>query len=172
MRRRQLPGEPAPPTKTALKRQAQVLQDLADRLIEAPEELVAGLELPEKLADALALARRITSHGAKLRQRLFVGKLLRGVDPVPIRAALDESAATARIAAARFRRAERWRDRLVREGTGAIAEFVAEFPQASPAELRRLAAQAAAEHASGKSAGAGKALFHWIRDQLSHTALQ
>jgi len=107
MRRRQLPGEPPPPTKSELKRQAQDVQELADRLIEAPEELVAGLALPEKLGDAIALARRITAHGALLRQRQFVAKLMRGVDPAPIRAALEADALSARLEAAQFKRAER-----------------------------------------------------------------
>ncbi len=166
MRRRQLPGEPPPPTKTELKRQAQEVQELADRLIGAPGETLAGLDLPEKLADALALARRITSHGAKLRQRLFVAKLLRDVDPQPIRAALAADAEAARTAAARFRRAERWRDRLVAGETAAMMDFLSEFPQAARRELERLAGAAVAERRTGKPAGAGRALFIWVRQEL------
>lgn len=169
MRRRQLPGEPPPPTKTELKRQAHALQELAERLIEAPETMLEGLALPEKLADALALARQITSHGAKLRQRLFVGKLLRGVDPAPIRAALDATAQAARVDAARFKRAERWRDRLAQEGAAAMREFVAEFPQSPLPVLERLAVAAASERSSGKPAGAGRELFIWVREQIRLT---
>ena len=144
MRRRQLPGEPPPPTKGELKRQAQTLQALGEQLIEAPEELVAGLDLPEKLRDAIELARRITSHGALVRQKLFVGKLMRDVDPDPIRAALASVAETARLATMRFKRAERWRDRLVQEGE-------AHWPNSSrnsrgrSCGLSRLVAAAAAE---------------------------
>ncbi|MGH8136505.1 MAG: ribosome biogenesis factor YjgA [Steroidobacteraceae bacterium] len=167
MRRRQLPGESLPPTKGELKRQAQTLQVLGEQLIEAPEELVARLDLPEKLRDAIELARRITSHGALLRQKLFVGKLMRRVDPEPIRAALDAVSETARLTTMRFKRAERWRDRLVQEGQAAIVEFVAEFPQVDRAELARLAGAAAAEHATGKATSARKReLFRWVRDTL------
>jgi len=166
MRRRQLPGEPPPPTKGELKRQAQTLQALGEQLIEAPEELVAGLDLPEKLHDAIELARRITSHGALVRQKLFVGKLMRRVDPEPIRAALEAVSATARLTTMRFKRAERWRDRLVLQGPAAIVEFIAEFPAANRAELSRLVAAAMAEQASGKPAGAKRELFRWVRDAL------
>lgn len=166
MRRRQLPGEPPPPTKTELKRQAQALQDLADRLIEAPDEALAGLELPEKLADAVALARRITSHGAKLRQRLFVGKLLRGVDPEPIRRALDAAARDARIAAARFRRAERWRDDLIARGSEAAAEFLAEHGAADRERLLALIGAAATEFRGGRSGAAARELFRFVRQYL------
>ena len=166
MRRRQLPGEPPPPTKGELKRQAQDLQALGEQLIEAPEELVAGLELPEKLRDAIELARHITSHGALVRQKLFVGKLMRRVDPEPIRAALEAVSETARLESMRFKRAERWRDRLVLEGQAAIAEFIAEVPQADRAMLSRLVEATTTEHARGKPAGAKRELFRWVRDML------
>ncbi len=166
MRRRQLPGEPPPPTKGDLKRQAQDLQALGEQLIEAPEELVAGLDLPEKLRDAIELARRITSHGALVRQKLFVGKLMRRVDPEPIRAALEAVSETARLETMRFKRAERWRDRLVLEGQAAIAEFIAEVQQADRAVLSRLVDAAIAEHDGDKPAGAKRELFRWVRDML------
>lgn len=166
MRRRQLPGEPPPPTKSELKRQARSTQDLANRLIDAPAEIVAGLELPEKLADALELARRITRHGAALRQRQFVAKLMRGFDPEPIRLALEAEAQASRQEAARFRRAERWRDRLIADRDAAIDSFIAEFPGADATALASLVAAAAAELAAAKPAGAGRALFRWVQKQL------
>jgi ribosome-associated protein len=162
MRRRELPGGIAPPTKTELKRQARAVQDLADRLVGAPAELVDGLGLPDKLADAVALARRIPGGGALVRQRQFVAKLLRGLDPGPIRAALDTRDDAARLDAARFRRAERWRDRLVRGGDAALAEFAAEFPESREA-LPALVRAAVAEGRGGKSTAAGRELFRRIR---------
>ena len=167
MRRRELPGGIPPPTKGELKRQALAVQDLADRLIDAPESVGAGLDLPEKLADAIALARRITSHAALLRQRQFVGKLMRGIDPEPIRAALEARDGAARQDAARFRRAERWRDRLVDGGTEALAEFTAEYPAADGAELARLVAAAVAERRDGRSPGAGRKLFRFVQAALA-----
>lgn len=166
MRRRQLPGEPPPPTKSELKRQARSTQELADRLIDAPADIVAGLELPEKLTDALALARRITRHGAALRQRQFVAKLMRGLDPEPIRLALEAEAQASRQDAARFRRAERWRDRLIADRDDAILRFMAEFPAADAATLESLVAAAVAEPAAAKPAGARRALFRWVQRQF------
>jgi len=167
MRRRELPGGVPPPTKTELKRQAMAIQDLADRLIAAPESLVAELKLPDKLADAIALARRITSRAALLRQRQFVGKLMRGIDCEPIRVALESETQNARTNAARFRRAERWRDRLVADGDAALDEFAAEFPAAAHAELSGLVAAAQAEREAGKPAGAGRKLFRFVQETLA-----
>lgn len=166
MRRRQLPGEPPPPTKGELKRQARSTQDLAERLIDAPAEISDGLALPEKLADAIALARRITAHGAALRQRQFVAKLMRSIDPAPIETALAAEAVAARHEAARFKRAERWRDRLLSE-PAASDEFLAEFPQADRAVLARLVAAAIAERRAPRSAGAGRELFRWVNRELT-----
>ncbi|MFZ2508971.1 MAG: ribosome biogenesis factor YjgA [Steroidobacteraceae bacterium] len=166
MRRRQLPGEPPPPTKGELKRRARNLQDLVQQLMEVPEELVAGLDLPEKLCDAIALARRITSHSALVRQKLFIGKLLRKIDSEPIRAALEAVSATARLETMRFRRAERWRDRLLVEGQAAIVEFAAEFPHADRTELVRLASAAAALRAGDRAAAAKRELFRWVRQVI------
>jgi ribosome-associated protein len=166
MRRRELPGGVAPPTKTELKRRAHGIQDLADRLIDAPEGVVDGLDLPEKLTDAIALARRITSRAALLRQRQFVAKLMRGIDPEPVRAALAAGAEAARQDAARFRRAERWRERLLEGGADACREFLAECPAADPSELARLVAAASAERGRGKSAAAARELFRFVRASL------
>ena len=167
MRRRELPGGIPPPTKGELKRQALAVQELADRLIDAPVSVGASLDLPEKLADAIALARRITSHGALLRQRQFVAKLMRGIDPEPIRAALEAVDDVARQDAARFRRAERWRDRLVDGGPAAVTEFTAEYPAADGAELTCLLAAAMAERRDGRSPGAGRKLFRFVQAALA-----
>ena len=166
MRRRELAGGVAPPTKTELKRRALAVQDLADRLIEAPAEIAAGLDLPDKLADAIALARRIQGGGALVRQRQFVAKLMRGLDLEPIRNALAAQASEARLDAARFRRAERWRDRLVAGDNAVLDEFIAEalVPRT---EFADLVAAARSERRSGRPAGAGRKLFRRVQDALA-----
>jgi ribosome-associated protein len=166
MRRRELPGGVPPPTKSELKRQAQAVQELADRLVSAPADLVDRLALPDKLADAVALARRIAGGGALVRQRQFVAKLMRGLELEPLRAALDAHADTARLDAARFRRAERWRDRLVEGGEAVVAEFVAEF-STDREELAQLVATAREERRGGKATGAGRRLFRRVQEVLA-----
>ncbi|HET8692394.1 MAG TPA: ribosome biogenesis factor YjgA [Steroidobacteraceae bacterium] len=166
MRRRELPGGIPPPTKTELKRQARAVQDLADRLVDAPDGVVEGLGLPEKLADAIALARRIGGGGALVRQRQFVAKLMRGLDLEPVRAALDAATVDARLEAAKFKRAERWRDRLLDGGEEALAEFTAAFG-ADRAQLEALVRAAAGERRTGRPAGAGRRLFREVSERLA-----
>ena len=125
MRRRQLPGEPEPPSKGELKRQARSVQDLADRLIEAEDLSLDSLDLPETLRDAILLARRISSYAALARQKQYVAKLLRKVDVEPLRHALDSRETDHQLEARLFRRVEGWRDRIVEEGAAAGDALVA-----------------------------------------------
>ena len=48
--------------------------------------------LPDDVRDAVIDGRRITAHGARVRQRLYIGKLLRRIDVEPVRAALARRA--------------------------------------------------------------------------------
>ncbi|MCU0976598.1 MAG: DUF615 domain-containing protein [Steroidobacteraceae bacterium] len=166
MRRREIPGEPPPPTKGELKRRAQSLQELGEALIEAPDELLEGFDLPEKLRDAIQLARRISSRSALVRQRQYIGKLMRQVDDAPIRAALEAAEERQHLDARRFKLIERWRDRLVAEGEPAIEALVAERPEVDAAKLRRLAAAARAARGPDGDQGTGRTLFRFLNRAL------
>jgi ribosome-associated protein len=166
MRRREIPGEPAPPSKGELKRRAQSLQDLGEALIEAQDELLDTLELPEKLRDAIDLARRITSRAALVRQRQYIGKLMRQIDDAPIRAALEAAEERHRLDARRFKLIERWRDRLVAEGDPAVESLLAERPELDAAELRRLTAAARAARGPEGDHGTGRTLFRFLNGAL------
>ena len=167
MRRRHIPGEPEPPTKGELKRQAHSVQELGERLIETPDAVLEGLDLPEKLLDAVQLARRITSHGALLRQKMYIGKLMRKIDVEPIRERLESQDAARRNEARRFHRVERWRDRLVEEGDAALAELLAAHPGLDNPPFRTLAAEAHAQRGREGSQRHSRSLFRALDDALA-----
>jgi ribosome-associated protein len=66
--------------RSARKRATQELTRLGAELFTLRPEQLAALALPERLEAAIAEARRLTSFGAKRRQTLFVGKLMRKLD--------------------------------------------------------------------------------------------
>jgi ribosome-associated protein len=66
--------------RSARKRASHELTRLGEALITLRSEQLAALALPELLAEAVAEARRLTSFGAKRRQTLFIGKLMRKLD--------------------------------------------------------------------------------------------
>jgi ribosome-associated protein len=72
------------PSRSARKRVAEGLQKLGVRLVELRESELETLELPEALLQAVREARRLTSRPAQARQRQYIGKLMREVDPAPI----------------------------------------------------------------------------------------
>jgi ribosome-associated protein len=138
MRRRCLPGETEPPSKGELKRQAQDVQDLAARLIAAPDSLLDGLDLPDTLRDAVLLARRISSRPALLRQTQYVAKLMRNLPLDQIRQGLEAGDAVRRDEARRFHEIELWRDSLVREGEAALERLLERYPELDAEPLRGL----------------------------------
>ena len=109
------------PSKTALKRLQLELQALGERMLEIGEQDLGRLPIDDDLRDAVREAGRIRSHGALRRQKQLIGKMMRNVDPEPIRRALDALAANDIADKRRFADAERWRDRLVAEGVAAVA---------------------------------------------------
>ena len=111
------------PSKSALKRDSEKLQKLGERLIALTEEQLSSIDTEERLLDQVRAARKISAHGALRRQKQLIGKLMRGVDPAPIRAALARLDAREAVDKALFRDAEAWRDRIAAEGRPALAAF-------------------------------------------------
>jgi ribosome-associated protein len=66
--------------RSARKRASHELTKLGEQLITLRPEQRAALALPEQLEEAVVEARRLTSFGAKRRQTLFIGKLMRKLD--------------------------------------------------------------------------------------------
>jgi ribosome-associated protein len=72
--------------RSARKRASHELTRLGEELVALRPQQMAALALPERLEDAIAEARRLTSFGAKRRQAQFIGKLMRNLDEQQIAA--------------------------------------------------------------------------------------
>ena len=158
------------PSKSARKREASAAQRLGEELIELRDAELAALDLPEPLIHAVREARAIKSRGAGARQRQYIGRLMRAVDPTAIRAALAARAAQAVLEARRFQRVELWRTRLIEEGAPALAELAGLHPQIDRAEWQRRLAAVGEERARGSSGGASRELFRALRALLDAQA--
>jgi ribosome-associated protein len=77
------------PSKSARKREYLALQKLGEDLVTLRESELLSIPLDEDLLEAVREARRIKAHGALRRQKQYIGKLMRHVDPEPINAALE-----------------------------------------------------------------------------------
>ncbi|MBS0578385.1 MAG: DUF615 domain-containing protein [Proteobacteria bacterium] len=153
------------PSKSARKRAAQAAQDLGVDLLQLSEAQLEELGLPEKLAEAIRAARSITSRAAIARQRQYIGKLMRDVDPEPIRAALAARSQIDAEQTERFKRVESWRDRLLADGAPALEALHGWHPQIDRAEWARRVSAAQAERArTGASGPASRELFRALRE--------
>jgi len=159
------PPEAPPPSKSARKRTAQAAQQLGEELIGLPDAELEPLGLPEPLLDAIRAARGIRSRGAGARQRQYIGRLMRDLDPTGIRAALEARRARAALEAARFRMIESWRARLIAQPLETLAELARLHPQIDRNAWHGAIAAARAEQAQAAiaSGGASRQLFRMLR---------
>jgi len=160
------PETAEPPSKSQRKRDMDALQGIGAELVELNEQQLADIELPENLRDAVTDARRLRTHEARRRQLQYIGKLMRHIDPAPIRAKLDGWRSTSAAHTARLHHIERWRARLL-EDPAALAEFIAAHPRADSQQLRMLIRNTAQERAGGKPPKSFRALFQLIRETIA-----
>jgi ribosome-associated protein len=68
-------------SRSVRKRRAEALQKLGVRLSGLKPAHLQGLKLPPQLLDALLEAQRLRSRTALARQRQFIGRLMRDLEP-------------------------------------------------------------------------------------------
>lgn len=151
------------PSKTRRKQEMHELQELGAALVALSSAHLAAMTLPEALAQAVREARRMQSHGAKRRQVQFIGRLMRDLDPEPIRAQLAAVEGGSAAARARHQRLEHWRARLLADD-GALTEFAREYARADLQQLRALLRNARKEQDEGRPPRAFRDLFRAIRE--------
>ena len=144
--------EVGPPSKTQLKAEADEKQALGEALLTLRSDLMARLDLPEKLLDALKEARRITNFEGRRRQMQFIGKLMRPLDITPIRAAIDEQANGSADLTLALHLAEQWRDKLI-AADEALGDWLTDHPATDSQQLRALIRQARKDIAKPETPG-------------------
>ncbi len=153
-------------SKTDLKRESDKLQAMGEDLLTLRADLLAGLDLSEKLLDALAEAKRITNFEGRRRQMQFIGKLMRLLEPDTIaaaQAALEtqhKGSAEEKLA---LHLAEQWRDRLLADDD-ALTEWLTVEREAGiesdPQHLRALIRQARKDQQAQPPESMGAAARH------------
>jgi ribosome-associated protein len=151
------------PSKSQRKRDMDELQKTGAQLVGLNAAQLAQCGLPERLLDAVLDAQRISDFEGRRRQIQFIGKLMREVDPAPIRAKLDQWQGTALEHTARQHQVERWRNRLL-DDDQALALFAAEYPRADLQRLRTLVASVKRDQAANRVLRNYRELFRMLRD--------
>ena len=142
-------GFDLPPSRSEKKRQSLALQNMGEELTRLGPQEVKNLDLPADLREALQLYARIGDHEGRRRQMQFIGRVMREIDPAPIRAMLDARREVSAAATAALHKAEQWRDRLLTADEAELAELVDTLLAARPTT------QPAAEDGPKTGTGAG-----------------
>ena len=154
-------------SKSARKREAATLQELGVQLSALPDQEIKALGLPDSLFTALRDLRRLPSHGAQVRQRQYIGKLMRTIDPEPVLAKLAERKQRHDSEIRHFQQIERWRDRLLSEPAAGALELQQAYPQIDRAALLKLLDKAERERLEQRSPVGARELFAFLRQLLS-----
>ena len=155
------------PSKSALKREMLGLQSIGAELVALSTDQLKKIDLPDDLREAVRDCQRFTQHGAHRRQLQYIGKLMRHIDPEPIREALDEIKGLSAAANARMHALERLRTRFL-EDEKVIGEIAASHPQADLQYLRQLRRNALKEKEQGKPPRAFRELYRCLRELDAH----
>lgn len=152
------------PSKTRRKREMHALQELGERLAELqPAQLARIAPLSDALRAALDAARTLTRFEARRRQLQYIGRLMREIDPAPVREALARVQGRSNAAIALQHETERQRERLL-EDPAALAAFAADHPGADVQRLRALVRRALAERQRNAPPRSYRELFRALRE--------
>lgn len=169
MREEELPDPDRRPSKTQVKEAMHELQELGAALVELSPGQLKRIDLPENILAAVLDWQRFSKHEARRRQLQYIGKLMRGIDPEPVRAGLALLRGESAAETARLHRLERLRTRLL-EDEGTLAEIAALWAGADLTHLRQLRRNALKEQEANKPPRNFRALFQVLKelDQDEH----
>ncbi len=161
------PDDDVPASKSQRKRDMLELQQLGEQLAGLSPARLDALDLPASLRGALGEYNRIRAHEGRRRQAQYIGRLMRGVDPAPLREALLDASGDSRAAVARLHRLEDLRSQLLADDAALTALLVA-HPGVDAQPLRAQLRAARAEHAAGKPPKHYRALFQTLKQLLEN----
>ncbi len=151
-------------SKSQRKREAHELLDLAKKLVSMPESRLKTMPMDEDLREEIEFARNIHAHGARKRQLMTVGKMLRKRDNEELLNAINNVDQKNRQLNTRFHLIEAWRDSLVEGDDQQLSELLEKCPGINVQTLRQLIRNAKKEVKLGKPPSAARKLFKLLRE--------
>lgn len=162
--------EPLQPiSKTRRKKDMHELQALGEALVALTPSQLGRIALPERLADAIAEAKRISGFEARRRQMQYIGRIMRDVDATAIAQHIEVIRDDRRQDNTRHHDLERWRERLL-AADAAFTELAAAVPGIDMQQVRSLVRNARNEHARGVPPKSSRALFRLLRESMAEPA--
>lgn len=156
--------EQIPLSKTRRKQAMAELQSLGEELIDLSVDRLKKIDIPDQLRDAVRETQRMTRHDeARRRQVQYVGKLMRDVDPEPIRAALALVRGESASETAKLHRLENLRTEFLADEK-VLHEIATLYPGADLQHLRSLRRSALKEREQNKPPRCYRAIFQALKE--------
>ncbi|MEX4579405.1 ribosome-associated protein [Haemophilus influenzae] len=149
-------------SKSEIKRDAEDLKQLGEKIVNLTKANLAKIPLDESLLDAIELALRLQKE-ARRRQLQYIGKLLRGIDVEPIREALDKIENKHNQQQAMLHKIEKVRDELVEKGDVALTDLLNDYPNGDRQQLRNLIRSAQKELEQNKPSKAYREIYQMLK---------
>lgn len=154
---------PQAPSKSQRKREATALQALGEKLVALKPAQLAKMPLPPELLEAVLAAQGMRQRGAHKRQLQYIGRLMRSLDPEPVRIALLALESTSAAARQQQQHLERLCTALAAGDETALATLIERHPALDRPYLDQLIHQAAQAAAHGQPAAGRRALWRYLR---------
>ena len=110
-------------SKSEIKRDAEALKKLGEKLVELTPAKLDKIPLDDNLQEAIFLAQRLQKE-ARRRQLQYIGKLLRSTDVEPIQEALDKIENKHLQQQIVLHKLELLRDELIEQGDTALTRLL------------------------------------------------
>ena len=149
-------------SKSEIKRDAEDLKQLGEKIVNLTKANLAKIPLDESLLDAIELAQRLQKE-ARRRQLQYIGKLLRGIDVDPIREALDKIENNHNQQQAMLHKIEKVRDELVEKGDVALTNLLNDYPNGDRQQLRNLIRSAQKEREQNKPSKTYREIYQMLK---------
>lgn len=149
-------------SKSEIKRDAEDLKQLGEKIVNLTKANLAKIPLDESLLDAIELAQRLQKE-ARRRQLQYIGKLLRGIDVEPIREVLDKIENKHNQQQAMLHKIEKVRDELVEKGDVALTDLLNDYPDGDRQQLRNLIRSAQKEREQNKPSKAYREIYQMLK---------
>lgn len=155
------------PNKSAIKREIAGAVEFIEQLVALSAAQLAQFELDDELREALLLAARIPSSGARKRQIKYIGGLLRKRDVAPLQEHLARLQSKSAHAVREHHLAERWRDQLINGSEQDVNQLLAEFPTVDRQALRQLVRSAKKEQSLAIPPKHTRLLYRYLKEQIT-----
>ncbi len=153
------------PSKSQLKRESEALQKIGEQLIALNPQDLDSMQLPEKLDEAVRVARGLNARSGLKRQKQYIGKIMREIDSEKVILQLQHIQHRHDASNAAFKKTEYWRDRLISsDSRQALTELLNQHPTMDRQHINQLVRQAKKEAAAEKPPAAARKLFRYLRE--------